>query len=109
VLTSAAEQSDQWISGKCYFDMDECKERCSEEREEKVALYKIFGLAARVREGVKALPEEMLEELTEHLRARSRELTPTAKGACNGRHSGGSQAAFLKRASSLRGPPRRNA
>ena len=40
---------------------------------------------ARVREGVKAVLEEVLrEEMTEHLKAGYRELTPTRKGERNG-------------------------
>jgi putative transposase len=42
---------------------------------------------ARVREGVKAVLEEVLEEeMTEHLKAGYRELTPTRKGGRNGRY-----------------------
>ena len=40
---------------------------------------------ARVREGVKAVLEEVLqEEMTEHLEAGYRELTPTRRGERNG-------------------------
>ena len=40
---------------------------------------------ARVREGVKAVPEEILqEEMTKHLLAGYRELTPTRRGERNG-------------------------
>ena len=40
---------------------------------------------ARVREGVKAVLEEVLEEeMTEHLAAGYRELTPTRRGERNG-------------------------
>jgi putative transposase len=40
---------------------------------------------ARVREGVKAVLEEILqEEMTEHLKAGYRELTPTRRGERNG-------------------------
>jgi putative transposase len=43
---------------------------------------------ARVREGVKAVLEEVLqEEMTEHLKAGYRELTPTRKGERNGRYT----------------------
>ena len=42
---------------------------------------------ARVREGVKAVLEEVLqEEMTEHLNAGYRELTPTRKGERNGHY-----------------------
>jgi transposase-like protein len=42
-------------------------------------------IEARVREGVKAVLEEVLrEEMTEHLKAGYRELTPTRKGERNG-------------------------
>ncbi len=41
---------------------------------------------ARVREGVKAVLEEVLEEMTEHLRAGYRELTLTRRGERNGRY-----------------------
>ena len=42
---------------------------------------------ARVREGVKAILEEVLqEEMTEHLKAGYRELTPTRKGERNGHY-----------------------
>jgi putative transposase len=41
---------------------------------------------ARVREGVKAVLEDLLqEEMTEHLEAGYRELTPTRRGQRNGR------------------------
>jgi putative transposase len=43
---------------------------------------------ARVREGVKAVLEEVLqEEMTEHLKAGYRELTPTRRGERNGYYS----------------------
>jgi putative transposase len=43
---------------------------------------------ARVREGVKAVFEEVLEEeMTEHLKAGYRELTPTRKGEHNGHYT----------------------
>ena len=43
---------------------------------------------ARVREGVKALLEEVLqEEMTEYLEADYRELTPTRKGQRNGHYT----------------------
>jgi putative transposase len=43
---------------------------------------------ARVREGVKAVLEEVLqEEMTEHLKAGYRELTPTRKGERNGHYT----------------------
>ena len=43
---------------------------------------------ARVREGVKAVLEELLqEEMTEHLEAGYRELTPTRRGERNGRYT----------------------
>ncbi len=42
---------------------------------------------ARIREGVKAVLEEVLEEeMTEHLAAGYRELTPTRRGERNGRY-----------------------
>jgi putative transposase len=42
---------------------------------------------ARVREGVKAVLEEILqEEMSEHLKAGYRELTPTRRGERNGRY-----------------------
>jgi putative transposase len=42
---------------------------------------------ARVREGVKAVLEEVLqEEMTEHLQAGYRELTPTRRGERNGHY-----------------------
>jgi transposase-like protein len=44
---------------------------------------------ARVCEGVKAVLEEVFEEeMTEHLRAGYRELTPTRRGGRNGRYVG---------------------
>ena len=44
-------------------------------------------IEARVREGVKAVLEEVLqEEMTEHLKAGYRELTPTRKGQRNGHY-----------------------
>jgi transposase-like protein len=44
-------------------------------------------IEARVREGVKAVLEELLqEEMTEHLKAGYRELTPTRKGERNGHY-----------------------
>jgi putative transposase len=43
---------------------------------------------ARVREGVKAVLEEVLEEeMTEHLKAGYRELTPSRRGERNGYYS----------------------
>ncbi len=43
---------------------------------------------ARVREGVKAVLEEVLqEEMTEHLKAGYRELTPTRRGERNGHYT----------------------
>ncbi len=43
---------------------------------------------ARVRQGVKAVLEEMLqEEMTEHLEAGYRELTPTRRGERNGHYT----------------------
>ena len=43
---------------------------------------------ARVREGVKAILEEVLqEEMTEHLDAGYRELTPTRRGERNGHYT----------------------
>jgi len=43
---------------------------------------------ARVREGVKAVLEEVLqEEMTEHLQAGYRELTPTRRGERNGHYT----------------------
>ena len=43
---------------------------------------------ARVREGVKAVLEEVLrEEMTEHLEAGYRELTPTRRGERNGHYT----------------------
>ena len=46
-----------------------------------------LDIEARVREGVKAVLEEVLEEeMTEHLKAGYRELTPTRKGERNGHH-----------------------
>ena len=42
---------------------------------------------ARVRDGVKAVLEEVLEEeMAEHLQAGYRELTPTRRGERNGRY-----------------------
>ena len=42
----------------------------------------------RIREGVKAVLEEVLqEEMTEHLNAGYRELTPTRKGERNGHYT----------------------
>jgi putative transposase len=44
-------------------------------------------VVARVRQGVKAVLEEVLqEEMTEHLNAGYRELTPTRKGERNGHY-----------------------
>ena len=46
-----------------------------------------LDIEARVREGVKAVLEEVLEEeMTEHLKAGYRELTPTRKGERNGHY-----------------------
>ena len=46
-----------------------------------------LDVEARVREGVKAVLEEVLqEEMTEHLKAGYRELTPTRKGERNGHY-----------------------
>jgi putative transposase len=46
-----------------------------------------MDVEARVREGVKAVLEEVLEEeMTQHLQAGYRELTPTRKGERNGRY-----------------------
>jgi putative transposase len=43
---------------------------------------------ARVREGVKVVPEEVFqEEMTEHLKADHRELTPTRRGERNGHYT----------------------
>jgi putative transposase len=47
-----------------------------------------LDIKARVREGVKAVLEEILqEEMTEHLSAGYRELTPTRKGERNGHYT----------------------
>jgi putative transposase len=44
-----------------------------------------LDVEARVRQGVKAVLEEVLEEeMTEHLGAGYWELTPTRRGECNG-------------------------
>jgi transposase-like protein len=44
-----------------------------------------LDVEARVRQGVKAVLEEVLqEEMTQHLEAGYRELTPTRRGARNG-------------------------
>jgi transposase-like protein len=44
-----------------------------------------LDVEARVRQGVKAVLEEVLEEeMTEHLKAGYRELTPTRRGERNG-------------------------
>ena len=44
-----------------------------------------LDIEARVREGVKAVLEEVLrEEMAEHLNAGHRELTPTRRGERNG-------------------------
>ena len=46
-----------------------------------------LDVEARVREGVKAVLEEVLqEEMSEHLNAGYRELTPTRKGERNGHY-----------------------
>ena len=47
-----------------------------------------LDVEARVREGVKAVLEEVLqeEEMTEHLASGYRELTPTRRGERNGRY-----------------------
>ena len=46
-----------------------------------------LDVEARVREGVKAILEEVLEEeMAEHLKAGYRELTPTRRGERNGRY-----------------------
>ena len=51
-----------------------------------------LDVEARVREGVKAVLEEVLqeevlqEEITEHLKAGYRELTPTRRGERNGQY-----------------------
>jgi len=47
-----------------------------------------LDVEARIREGVKAVLEEVLqEEMTEHLKAGYRELTPTRRGERNGRYT----------------------
>ena len=47
-----------------------------------------LDVEARVREGVKAVLEEVLqEEMTEHLEAGHRELTPTRRGERNGHYT----------------------
>jgi putative transposase len=47
-----------------------------------------LDVEARVREGVKAVLEEVLkEEMTEHLDAGYRELTPTRRGEPNGHYT----------------------
>ncbi len=47
-----------------------------------------LDVEARVREGVKAVLEEILEEeMTEHLKAGHRELTPTRRGERNGHYT----------------------
>ena len=47
-----------------------------------------LGVEARVREGVKAVLEEVLEEeMAEHLDAGYRELTPTRRGERNGHYT----------------------
>lgn len=46
-----------------------------------------MNVEARVRQGVKAVPEEVLEEeMTQHLGAGYRELTPTRRGERNGHY-----------------------
>lgn len=40
VTALAVEQSEEWVSGRRYLDMEELKERCSEERKDGVALMK---------------------------------------------------------------------
>ena len=46
-----------------------------------------LDVEARVRQGVKAVLEEVLEEeMTHHLRAGYRALTPTGRGERNGRY-----------------------
>jgi len=46
-----------------------------------------MDVEARVRQGVKAILEEVLEEeMTQHLQAGYRELTPTRRGERNGRY-----------------------
>jgi transposase-like protein len=58
----------------------------SQEEEFKDAVKR--DVEARVREGVKAVLEEVLqEEMTEHLNAGYRELTPTRKGERNGHYT----------------------
>ena len=57
----------------------------SQEEEFKDAVKR--DVEARVRQGVKAVLEEVLqEEMTEHLNAGYRELTPTRKGERNGHY-----------------------
>jgi putative transposase len=47
-----------------------------------------LDLESRVREGVKAVLEEVLqEEMTEHLKAGYRQLTPARKGERNGHYT----------------------
>lgn len=47
-----------------------------------------LDVGARVREGVKAVLEEVLQdEMSEHLEAGYRELTPTRRGESNGRYT----------------------
>ena len=47
-----------------------------------------MDVEARVREGVKAVLEEVLqEEMTQHLEADYRELTPTRRGERNGHYT----------------------
>jgi putative transposase len=46
-----------------------------------------LDVEARVRQGIKAVLEEVLEEeMTQHLGAGYRELTPTRRGECNGHY-----------------------
>jgi transposase-like protein len=47
-----------------------------------------LDVEARVRQGVKAVLEEVLEEeMTQHLKAGYRELTPTRRGERNGQYT----------------------
>ena len=58
---------------------------------------------ARVREGVKAILEEVLqEEMSEHLKADYRELTPTRRGERNGHYTPGTSSPPRARSSAWR-------
>ncbi|QYJ17130.1 hypothetical protein Rxycam_02969 [Rubrobacter xylanophilus DSM 9941] len=64
-----------------------------------------LDVEARVRQGVKAVLEEVLEEeMTQHLQAGYRELTPTRRGERNGHYTRNLVLRPRARSSALRFP-----